>query len=425
MMNKLLIITFMLSTVVTGLAFALQQHEVTAHPEEHGHQHQVPVQEENQEEHEDEHQREHQQPDQNHASEHDEHSLAEHSDHDNESEHEEEGAVNLSSQQLAMANITLAKLKYYHLAKSAYAPGEIKANGYQSYVVSSRVNSVVIKRYAVLGEHVKARQPLVGLFSEEMVTAQSELQEAATEWFRVRKLGQRSVGEQRYVSARTRYNAAFGRLKVYGIDDKTIALIAKDEDYPLGEYTLTALADGVVMQDDFNRGQRVEAGQALLLISDETRLWVEARLSAHNNFLLSVGDTAQVMVGDMLATASIIQEAHTIDPVTRTRTVRMNLDNQNHQFHAGMFADIYFRSAQQQKVIAVPESALMRNTQGQWQIFIRDDDGDLLPVSVTLGDKFGEYQQISGVEAGQTYVASGAFFVASEIAKGGFDPHNH
>ena len=408
----ILTMAFVLCTPVTAFAFGDQDNETHAHEQAHGHDHRLP--QNKPDKHEETHE---------HGGAHEnEHEGAEEATHD---EHDEEATVHLSEQQLALANITFATLKYYDLAASAYAPGEIKANGYKSYLVSPRINSVVTERYAVLGEHIKAKQPLVGLFSEEMVSAQSELQQAATEWFRLREIGQRSVGEQRFVSARTRYKSAYRKLKVFGLDEKTIKEVANNENYPLGEYTLSALDDGVVMQDDFNRGQRIEAGQALLLISDETKLWVEARLCAHNDFLLSVGDKAEVIVGDMMASASIIQEAHTIDPVTRTRIVRMNLDNQDHQFHSGMFADIYFHSSRVQQALAVPESALMRSAQGQWQIFIVNDDGELAPKNVMLGEKFGDFQQISGVEPGLTYVATGAFFVASEIAKGGFDPHNH
>ena len=90
-----------------------------------------------------------------------------------------------------------------------------------------------------------------------------------------------------------------------------------------------------------------------------------------------------------------------------------------------MFADIYFQSPFAENVLAVPESALMRDADGEWQIFVTGEDGTLQAQTVTLGKRFGEFQQISGVEPGVTYVSSGAFFVASEIAKGGFDPHNH
>ena len=348
--------------------------------------------------------------------------------HDGEHGHDEHGettTVSLSDGQRQTADIHLATLQPMTLSEQVYAPGEIRVNGYRSYIVSPRVSSVVTARHAGLGEKVTADQPLVTLFSEEMITAQSQLQQAYVEWQRVSKLGQSAVGEKRFVSARTEYNAANRRLQALGLSAATIAQIEQNSNYPLGEYTLTAQTPGLIMTDEFNQGQRIEPGQPLMLLSDEAHLWVEARLSAQNDLHLQPGDQASVVVGDIAAIGTVIQESHTIDPVSRTRTVRLELDNQDHRFHSGMFVDIYFNGPQTDAILAVPQSALMRDADGEWQIFIADDDGDLLPQVVTLGPQYGDWQAISGVKPGQTYVSRGAFFVASEIAKGGFDPHNH
>ena len=348
--------------------------------------------------------------------------------HDEEHGHDEQGettTVSLSDGQRQTADIHLETLQPMTLSEQVYAPGEIKVNGYRSYIVSPRVSSVVTARHAGLGEKVTAGQPLVTLFSEEMITAQSQLQQAYVEWQRVSKLGQSAVGEKRFVSARTEYNAANRRLQALGLSAATIARIEQNTNYPLGEYTLTAQTPGLIMTDEFNQGQRIEPGQPLMLLSDEAHLWVEARLSAQDDLHLQPGDQASVVVGDIAAIGTVIQESHTIDPVSRTRTVRLELDNQDHRFHSGMFVDIYFNGPQTDAILAVPQSALMRDADGEWQIFIADDDGDLIPQVVTLGPQYGDWQAISGVKPGQTYVSRGAFFVASEIAKGGFDPHNH
>jgi membrane fusion protein, heavy metal efflux system len=351
---------------------------------------------------------------------------APHAEHEHEEgEHQEETAVHLSASQQALAGIVITALKTQALSQSVYAPGEIKANGYKSYIVSPRVDSVVMVRHVTLGENVTSKQSLVTLFSEEMIDAQSEFQQAWTEWQRVEKLGLSAVGEQRFVAVRTRYFAANRRLKAFGLSADTVSKIAQNKDYPLGEYTLTAQINGVVISDDFNQGQRIEAGQALMLLSDESSLWVEARLPAQNDIHLMAGQEANVFVDGLLAKALITQEAHTIDQHTRTRIIRMNLDNSEHRFHSGMFADVYFDDGHAKPVLVVPEKALMRNAEGQWQIFIEEHDGELKPQTVILGQRFGNWQQISGVNEGQRYVSEGAFFVASELAKGGFDPHNH
>ena len=57
--------------------------------------------------------------------------------------------------------------------------------------------------------------------------------------------------------------------------------------------------------------------------------------------------------------------------------------------------------------------------------FSKDHRGEFLPVEVELGRALGGLREITGVEPGSRVVSEGAFFVASQIAKGGFDPHNH
>ena len=68
---------------------------------------------------------------------------------------------------------------------------------------------------------------------------------------------------------------------------------------------------------------------------------------------------------------------------------------------------------------------MIRSTDGDWTVFVEEHPGEFKTVEVVLGRSFGNFREISGVESGTRIVTKGAFFVASEIAKGGFDPHNH
>ena len=67
----------------------------------------------------------------------------------------------------------------------------------------------------------------------------------------------------------------------------------------------------------------------------------------------------------------------------------------------------------------------MRASDGDWQIFIEHEPGKFEPKKVELVDEKGPWKVIRGVNEGTKYVDNGAFFVRSQIAKGGFDPHNH
>jgi RND family efflux transporter MFP subunit len=338
--------------------------------------------------------------------------------------HDEGQEVSLSQQQLDLAGIKVSTLSPRNMDYQVYAPGEVKANGYTSYLVSPRVDSVVLRRHVTLGEHVKKGQPLVTLFSEAMVDAQAAYSIAASEWQRVKKMGRKLVDAKRYETAHTEVKAAFGRLIAFGLSEQAINDLDGSKT-PMGEYSLNAEIDGAVLSDEFHQGQRIGAGEALIELADESQLWVDASLPADTNLTLPIGSKAQVKVGDDLVAATVTQEAHTIDRETRTRTVRLLINNTQDRFHAGMFAEVFFTFKTEKAVMAVPQTALMRSTDGDWQVFIEDEPGSFKAMEVSLGQSLGKWRVLEGVEPGLRLVTQGAFFVASQLAKGGFDPHNH
>ena len=155
------------------------------------------------------------------------------------------------------------------------------------------------------------------------------------------------------------------------------------------------------------------------------QLWVEANIAPNKELDIALGSPALIDFNGTKFQAKVIQEAHTIDPVTRTRIVRLSVSNTEHNLHSGMFVKVYFQFESNGEVIAVPEEALIRNTNGNWTVYIEDHQNEFKSVEVTLGKAFGEYREIFGISSGAKVVTHGAFFVASEIAKCGFDPHNH
>lgn len=356
------------------------------------------------------------------ADEHDEH---EHGEGKGDGLHDETASALLDSTQMALADIKVSTLTPKIVDFTLYAPGEILSNGYSSYRVSPRVASVVTRRHVELGDRVKKGQVLVTLFSESVAQAQANYRTAFPEWNRVKELGRKTVGEQRYIEAKASFESATAVLISYGLSDSDLKTLTSQQSIALGEYGLRAEIDGAVLSDSFEQGQRIDAGEPLISLADESELWVEAHLPANVNLQLGAGSPAQIKVGDFTVEATVTQEAHTIDQVTRTRTVRLLLRNPEHRLHPGQFAEVYFRFLTKKPVMAVSESALMRGQDGDWMVFVEDHPGEFLPVEVELGRMLGEVREIIGVKPGSRVVTEGAFFVASQIAKSGFDPHNH
>ena len=389
-----------------------EQHKVEEHKSEEGH---------------DEH------TDHSEAKGHDEHSehneTKGHDEHDGETEDkghtESEEGITLSPEKMSIANIIVESILPKVHFNTVYAPGEVKVNGYKSYVVSPRTESVVLSRHATLGEHVEIGQKLVTLFSESMVQAQADYLIASTEWQRVKKLGNKTVSESRLLQAETEFSAAYGKLLALGLTDKAIKNISNKDLSLFGQYSLVAEREGVVLQDDFLQGQRVNAGDTIMLLANEQELWVEAKVAPRKKLNLSINSPAIVNLGGQDYEAKVIQEAHTIDPITRTRIVRLSVTNKDDNLHSGMFVKVNFQFETDTQVMAVPEEALIRGADGDWTVFVEDHPGEFNAIEVELGQTFGDYREIIGLNSGSRVVTKGAFFVASEIAKGGFDPHNH
>ena len=338
---------------------------------------------------------------------------------------EKKSDAELSAEQVKIANIEVTELRPSPLGYQIHAPGEIKSNGYSSYRVSARIPSIVLRRHVALGETVAQDQKLVTLFSDEVAEAQAAYRVAASEWQRVKALGRQAVGDKRYVGAQGDMEASLGKLEAYGLSESDIQALESGAKVKLGEYTLRAVAAGVVLSDDFHQGQRVDAGETIMDLADETELWVEARLPPGTALSIPVGTPALIKTGEESFAARVTQEAHKIDPRSRTRIVRLVVDNAQHKLHSGLFADVAFQFTTPEPVMALPESAVLRGADGDWQVFVETAKGRYEPREVELVQTLGEHLIISGVASGSRVVTSGAFFVQSEIAKSGFEVHNH
>ncbi len=339
--------------------------------------------------------------------------------------HEEEAVLELTADQQAMLNLQVITLQPQTNATQTLAvPAEIISNQYRTWVVPVRIDSQVQSRSATLGQHLKKGEPIATLFSPTMAQLQSDLQVAADAWRRVNNLGRRTVGNQRYLDAQGQYQSLRARAKGYGLDDDAIAAIEAGKSEK-GVYTLTAPDDGLVLEDAFQQGQWLTAGSALVTLVDESELWAEAALPPTPGLQIATGTPARVIVGDTTVDGQVIQSGHRLNPVTRTLAVRVAIPNAGHLLHPGMFADVALSLAAPENALTVPEEALTRGSDGDWQLFVEEEPGHYQPVEIQLNGQLANRRIVTGIEPGTRVVTRGAFFLASEMAKSGFDIHNH
>lgn len=347
--------------------------------------------------------------------------------HEGEEEEHEQGVVHVTTEQQAAVGIVVESLASRVLDEVLSAPGEVRLNAYATFQVAPRIAAQVVSRHAQLGDVVESGQALVTLSSVEMAEAQGGLVVANQEWNRVRALGREVVSDRRYIEAEVAAQQARARVLAYGmIETQVEALIGvSDASLADGTFTLLAPGSGTVVKDDFVVGEAVEPGRLLFEITDESTLWVEARLPAGESTNVDIGDLARIRIENDWIEGRVVQAFHAVDEATRTLPIRIEVPNPDDALHPGLFVDVTILDETAEPVLAVPETALLRGEDGDWHVFaaIADDEFELTPVAVV--SMTGGFAAIQGIAAGTPVVAEGAFFLQSELAKSGFDAHNH
>jgi RND family efflux transporter MFP subunit len=327
-----------------------------------------------------------------------------------------------------MAGIEVAVVHFQkNINQIISAPGEIVNDLYNTTLLTTQIDSKVIKRKVVLGEHVNKGKVIAILYSLDIATAQNQLKVSLSEWQRVTQLGKKVVGAKRYIQAKAEMEKNKALLQAYGFNKALIKyfMLGKNN-YKQGEYPIIAPHDGVILEDNFQSGQFLATGSTIALLVDENTVWVEALVAPEIGQRIPVGTKATIVIDNKTFAASVIHDSHAIDEITRTRKIRLFLENKGHLLHAGLFANVFINLPILDKtIILLPETALMRSSDGDWTVFIEQDKGVFKQQEVELINTINDMHRIKGLKAGQRIAVKGAFFLASELAKGGFDPHNH
>jgi len=336
-----------------------------------------------------------------------------------EGEEEAQGIPQMSAEQRAEMGIVTSPVNDRMLMKEIIAPGEVTVNIYRSSQVTSRIRAQIIKRYARMGDVVKAGQKLLTLSSVDMADAQSQLLVTDREWQRVKKLGRKVVSERRYIEAQVNRQQAYAKALAYGITKSQITdlLKQKDASKATGMFDLLSTQNGTVISDQFVAGQVIEPGQLLMEISDESLLWVETQINPDDVINIKPGTLARINVaGDNWLPAKVIQVHRRIDETTRTLPVRIEVNNEHDLLRPGQFVKTALQTATGNKVIAVPKSAVTL-MHGDQVVFMLNGE-ELYPQLVETGSVRNDWIEIkNGLKKDELVVTQGMFLLKSLLLK--------
>jgi Cu(I)/Ag(I) efflux system membrane fusion protein len=264
---------------------------------------------------------------------------------------------------------------------------------YEAYVESLSV--------AETGRTVRTGEPLLTLYSPDLLAAEEEFLEAV-----------RVASDE---GAKALQVAAGRRLRLWGLNDSDLQRL-RARGHSDGKLTLRSPASGVVLEKNVVVGTRVMPGDVLYRIGNLGQVWVQAQFYESEAPFIAVGQPATVSLGAVPGDkieGRVSFVAPRVDEKTRTLQARIEVSNPRLLLKPGMFADVRVERSLG-KVLAVPSATLLMSGEHRYA-FVQRSPGQLQPVEVTAGATAGDFTEVrSGLQEGDRVVVGPTFLLGSE-----------
>jgi membrane fusion protein, copper/silver efflux system len=283
----------------------------------------------------------------------------------------------------------------------------------RQYTVNSKIEGWIDRLHINQeGQTVEKGQPLMEIYSPELVAAQQEylLALAHSERLAESSFPEIATGAGRLLEA------ARTRLQYWDISERQIRELERSREM---RKTLTLYSPyrGVVTDKPAVEGMRVMSGMELLRISDLSRVWVNADIYEFELPWVKTGLTAEVELpfARQRLEGKITYIYPYLQGETRTARARIEFANPGLELKPGMFANVSIAAEPVSDALGVPASAVLRSGKGQ-SVFVALGEGRFEPRPVTTGvsDDAGFVQVLSGVRLGERVVTSAQFLFDSE-----------
>lgn len=258
------------------------------------------------------------------------------------------------------------------------------------------------------GELVVKDQPLMTLYSPDLLTTERELVELLRMRDHARSAETRGTAEQLIRSAKR-------RLEQWNVTPAQIAALEKSRQ-PNEFLTLLSPFDGIVEAVPVDQGRNVKMGDHLVDVADLSTVWVYADIYENELPLLRKGQRVTVTTGSypgeqFEGEISLINPF--LDEAKRTAKVRIDIPNPKFKLRPAMYVNAGLE-VNQGEALTVPVGAVMP-TGSRNVVFLDRGAGKLEPRLVGLGGKFGDrYEVRDGLAEGDRVVTSANFLIDAE-----------
>jgi len=279
---------------------------------------------------------------------------------------------------------------------------DVRQDGtYSATVQANAVNNIapqsggrIQKINVEVGDFVGSGQVLAEMDRIQLDQAKLRLSNAETELGRLKQLyEQGGLAQSDYEAAELNYQVS-----------------KSTYDNLLENTILRSPISGVVTARNYDRGDMYGMAAPIFTVQQITPVKILVGISEGDYTKVKKGDSVTLTVDALPGktfSGTIKRIYPTIDPMTHTVNIEVNVPNQNRELRPGMYAKVNVTFGHSSSIV-VPDAAVVRlQGSGQRNVFVVEN-GIAVQREVTLGRHFdSQYEILSGLEVGEQVVVKG------------------
>lgn len=298
------------------------------------------------------------------------------------------------------------------MSRTIRAVGTIVANERGLYTVSPKFEGWITTLHVnTTGATVKRGQPLLAVYSPDLVTAQEEYRVA----LQTLQTMQDASPEAR-ANMQSLVDGGLQRLRNWDIADADLTALKAGEG-ARRSLLLRSPTDGVVIEKAARAGMRFIPGESLFQIADLSSVWVLVNVFEQDLRLVHTGQTATVSLAAYPGrqfSGKVTFVYPTVQPETRTARIRIELPNEAGLLRPDLYGTVEIMAGEALATISIPETAVL-DSGSRRVVLIERGGGAFEPREVELGARGDGYVEVrKGVSNGERVVVDGNFLIDAE-----------
>ncbi len=267
------------------------------------------------------------------------------------------GTVQISSERQQLIGVKIGTVEMKPLEKVIRTFGRVDYDEKRIVTVSPKIGGWIEDLFVdFTGRYVKQGDPLLTIYSPELVSTQEEYLIA----LQARKSLSKSPFPEVASSGESLAESAKRRLKLWDISDDQIRAL---EESGQARKTLTLYSPftGFVLEKSAFKGMSVMPGMALYKLADLSAVWLYADIYEYELPFIRLGQQASIQLtylpGETF-TGRVIYIYPSLNPETRTAKVRFEIPNPQDKLKPEMYANVEIKVRLGQRLV-VPVGAII------------------------------------------------------------------